>query len=176
MGKSRFSGPIVSAAGFMVDDTLVIDENGTVAADSMSESVLQTATVNITNSQLKNLRATPKTLVNAPGAGKMLQFIDAVLINNGGNNAITESDDNLAVRYENGSGVIVSQAIEATGFVTATAATRTSALAKIDAIVASSNAINKALVLHNTGDGEYAGNAANDVTLTVLVHYRVLTI
>ena len=42
-----------------------------------------------------------------------------------------------------------------------------------DAIVAASGATNQALVLDNTGDGEYGGNASNDTTMTIIVHYGV---
>lgn len=49
----------------------------------------------------------------------------------------------------------------------------TVALPKIDAIATSANSEGEALVLHNTGDGEIAGNAANDNTLTVSVAYIV---
>lgn len=138
--------------------------------------VLQYTTVVVTNAQLKALRATPKTLVAAPGAGKLIEFISAVLVNSGGTNAITETADNMGVKYNDGSGVQVSQDIEATGFIDQTAKTITSALRKVDSIVASASALNKALVLHNTGDGEYGGNAAADVTLTVYLSYRIHTI
>lgn len=138
--------------------------------------VIQVATVTLTNAELKALRATPKTLVAAPGAGKVLEFVSAVLKNNGGTNALTESTDNMAVKFTDGSGAAVSQTIECTGFIDQTAATVTTAQAKIDAIAAYSAAANKALVLHNTGDGEWGGNAANDVTLTVKVTYRVHTL
>lgn len=139
----------------------------------LDASILNYASVAITNAEIKALRATPKTLVAAPGANKFLEFVSAVLVNSGGSNALTESAANLAVKLNDGSGAAVSQAIEATGFIDQTAKTLTNALAKIDAIVASASAANKALVLHNTGAGEYAGNAAADVTLTVLVAYRV---
>jgi hypothetical protein len=34
----------------------------------------------------------------------------------------------------------------------------------------------KSLVLHNTGDGEYAGNASDDAVFDVYVTYRILTV
>ena len=130
--------------------------------------------VNLTNAQLKALRATPATLVPAPKSGR-LKFEFAVLkMNYGGTNAFTETADNLAVRYTDGSGAIVSQAIETTGFIDQTATTETCALPKIDAIVATASAVAKPLVLHNTGDGELAGNAGADNTMEVWVGYRVL--
>ncbi len=142
----------------------------------LDSTVLKSVTVTITNAELKAIRATPKELVAAPGASKALIYLGSVLENLGGTNAITETTDNMAIRYENGTGVIASQTIEATGFIDQTAKTITQALPKIDPIVASATVANKALVLHNTGDGEYAGNAANDVTVKVTTWYRVFNL
>ena len=64
--------------------------------------------------------------------------------------------------------------IESTGFIDQTADTYTSAVQKIDAIVAATGNVNKALVLHNLGGGEIAGNSEADATLKVWVNYRVL--
>ena len=155
---------------------------GATATDDGSKTtynldpMIASVTVSLTNAEIKALRATPKTLVAAPGSGKYLEFISAVIKNNGGTNALTETADNIAVKLNNGSGAQVSQDIEATGFVDQTAATLTTAIPKVDPIVAYASAANKALVLHNTGDGEWGGNAANDVTFTVDVQYRVHTI
>lgn len=139
----------------------------------LDPTTIQVVEVAITNAEIKALRATPKTLVAAPGAGKYLEFVSAQLFLDYGSNALTETADNLAIRYTDGSGAIVSQAIEATGFLDQTADTATNALPKIDAIVAKSGCENKALVLHNTGDGEYAGNAGADTVMRAKVAYRV---
>jgi hypothetical protein len=142
-----------------------------VTSAKMDEVVLKTANVSLTNAMVLALRATPIELVAAPGAGKFLEFISAEIIFDYVG-AYTESADNLAVKYENGSGVQVSQDIETTGFLDATADTKTNALAKINTITAKTGCENKALVLHNTGDGEFGGgNAAN--ALRVRTAYRV---
>ena len=138
-------------------------------------TVLRYATVNLTNANIKNLRATPIELVAAPGAGKWIELISGWLSLDYGSNALTESADNMAVKYVDGSGAAASQTIEATNFIDATADTMTNILPKIDTSVASANIVNKALVLHNTGDGEYGGNAANDTTVKAYVCYRVHT-
>lgn len=144
-----------------------------VTTAKLDVSTIQYAEVSLTNAQMLALRATPITLVAAPGAGKLTEFVSAVLIFDY-TAAYTETDDNMAVKYTDGSGAAVSNTIEATGFVDATADTMTTATAKYDAIVAKSGSENKALVLHNTGNGEYGGgNAANAVR--VKVAYRVHT-
>lgn len=132
-----------------------------------------TQVVRLTSAEIKALRATPKTLVDGI-AGKTIQLVSATLLMDyGGTNAFTETADNLAIRYTDGSGVIVSQAIETTGFIDQTADTVTNALPKIDAIVTVAGSKGKALVLHNTGDGEIAGNAGNNNTMEVAVSYIV---
>jgi len=130
--------------------------------------------ITLTSEQVKALRATPQTLVPALGATKLIEFISATLFLNYGSNVFTESADNMAVKYEDGSGVAVSGTIEATGFIDQSADTITRATPAADAIVAAADALNKPLVLHNTGDGEYGGNAANDSTLTIWTLFRVI--
>jgi len=138
-----------------------------------TENLLRYEYGTITNAEIKALRAAPKTLVAAPDGGKVLEFISLQLFLDYGSNALTESADNMAVRFNDGSGTIVSQTIEATGFIDATADTMTNALPKIDAISAKTACDGKALVLHNTGDGEYAGNAGADTVIRYRVCYRV---
>src|SRR5262245_11370559 len=111
--------------------------------------------VTLTNAQIKHIRATPITLVAAPGSLRWLEFLGAELLLDAGTNVLSESADNLAVRYTNGSGVVVSETIECTGFIDASVDTMTRAIPVKDPIVAKSACVNKALVLHNTGDGEY---------------------
>lgn len=134
--------------------------------------VVQYVDVSLTNAEMLALRATPKTLVAAPAAGSVNEFISISLFFDY-TGAYTESADNMAVRYTNGSGVVVSSTIEATGFVDATADTMVRGVAITDAIVAKTGCDAQALVLHNTGDGEYGGgNAANVVRARVA--YRVV--
>src|SRR3954454_12093238 len=96
---------------------------GVTATDNGSKTtydvtpVINVATVTLTNAEIKALRATPKTLVAAPGSGKVLEFLSAQLKLVAGANVLTESTANLAVKYTNGSGAQVSQTIEATGFI-----------------------------------------------------------
>lgn len=147
------------------------DFNALQSANSGIAGSVQYTEVALTNAEMLALRATPKTLVAAPGASKILEFISAVILFDY-TGAYTETADNMAVKYTDGSGAIVSETIEATGFVDATADTMTTAIAKADVIVAKSGSENKALVLHNTGDGEYGGgNAAN--VIRVKVAYRL---
>jgi len=127
------------------------------------------AEVSISNAEIKALRATPKSLVAAPGAGKVLEFVGAVLIHDYGTNVLTEAGDNLGIKYTNGSGAQVSTDIEATGFVDASADKIINVIPQKDVILVA----NAALVLHNIGTGEFGGNAANDTVWRAKVAYRV---
>ena len=136
---------------------------------------LKFADVVIANVDLKALRSTPKALVAAPGNGKVLEFLSAVLVLAAGSNVLVEATANLAVKYQNGAGVQVSQTVEMTGFIDQAAHQVTYALPKLDPITARTGCENQPLVLHNLGAGEFTGNAANDATLRVKVAYRVHT-
>lgn len=147
-----------------------------VPSNLAAEGFLQFADVTLTSAEVKALAATQIELVAAQGAGSVITFISASFkLDYGGTNVFTEAGDNLAIKYTDASGVAVSQTIETTAFITATADTYTSVQPVIDAIVASAAAENQALVLDNIGS-EIAGNAANDNTLVVRVYYVVQSI
>jgi hypothetical protein len=164
---------VMSGDATLASSGAITVANNAITSAKMSEAVMKVVKVTLTNAEIKALRATPKTLVAAPGANKVVQYVSAILKLKAGANVLTETADNLGVKYTNGSGVQVSEDIEVTGFIDQAANTQTNAPAKKDAIVVSSGAENKALVLHNTGDGEYAGNAAADATMEVYITYKV---
>jgi hypothetical protein len=140
---------------------------------SLAPGLIHTVSVALANADIKALRATPFQLVAAPGAGYMLEFVQAKLLLIAGTNVLTESTANLAVQFTNGAGVQVSQTVECTGFIDQAVNTITEALPKIDPIVAASAAANAALVLHNLGAAEFGGNAAADAAMKVDIAYRV---
>jgi len=163
-----------------IDDTIYIkgsDYAGLFAVSAATTTViLQSfgvlkAQVIVTSAQILALRATPITVIAAPGAGKIIDFISANLQLDYNAAAYAESADNTVFRYTGAAGVIVSQAIESTGFLDQTADTRNSAIAKIDQIAANSACENQSLVWHNTGDGEFTdGNS----TIVIDVAYRIV--
>jgi hypothetical protein len=143
--------------------------SGTVAFTGATtiagQGLVQVTTTALTNAQVLNLRATPITVVAAPGAG----FFNEVI---GGHitfdytAAYTETDDDLVLKYTNGSGASCSETIPGE-FLEATA----DAAQTIVPITALAVA-NAAIVIFNTGGEEFGGgNAANVVTVTV--RYRV---
>ena len=129
----------------------------------------------LTNAELKALRASPKELVVAPGAGRLVEFLGALFHLDYGSEVLTESSDNLGIEYDDGTGEPVCTAIETTGFITASADQIMKAIPIVLAgtVTAAAN-VNKNLVLINTGSAEIAGNASADATMTVMVSYRIL--
>lgn len=138
---------------------------------------LKTATVSLTNVNIKALAATPIELVAAQGAGTLIEFVSAVLtLNYGSSNLIEPSaPDDLAIEYDDGTG---QQIItwDTTGFITTVAdvveiVNAASVGGGAAAVTAAAN-VNKNIVLINTG-GNYAGNAEADTIMQVIVTYRV---
>ena len=144
---------------------------GGMRPGSAADSMIRIDTVELSNVNIKALRATPITLVAAPGAANFIEVISAVLILDYGSEVLTESADNLVIEY-NTSGVDITAAIESTGFIDAAADTLKLVYATITDVSAA-NAVNRAVQLFNTGDGEFAGNASNDTTMTVKISYRI---
>jgi hypothetical protein len=148
------SGPIVSHNGHKA----VVDLTG----------VVQVAAVSITIAQMKTARATPVTLVAAPGAGYVLEFLGATFIYDYAA-AYTESADNLEIRFTNGSGAIASTTLETTGLLDATSdQIRTWKPIATDI----TSVADAALVLFNNGDGEFGGTGS---PVRMKVAYRVHT-
>lgn len=172
-GTATPASSAITVAGGNGIDTSGSSATVTVAIEN---DYLVHASGTISNAEIKALRATPKTLVAAPGAGLVLVFEKLILKLNYGSEVLTESDDDLVVKYTNASGVAVSDVIEATGFIDQSADTVTFGIPIKDPIVAYSSAANQALVLDQDGDGEYGGNASNDTTITYQIWYRVATI
>lgn len=143
-----------------------------VLASMLAEGLHQFAKVTLTNAEIKALQGTPKELIAAPGAGKLIIVHQVYLHLDAGSEVLSESADNLVVEY--GDGQDITGAIEMTSFIDQAADTWMSVLPVAQAAsAAASIGINKNVRLLNTGDGEFAGNASNDATLDVYVSYSV---
>lgn len=166
------------------DMTLTVAGDFTLAvtgATVLPADVLLKTTTALTHDHMDNLAGTPKELVAAV-AGNTIEFISAIFALDYDSTAWTEASapDDLCIRYEDGTGAIVSELLDATGFATATADTvlflaptsdiqagTTGAIAVTEA-----NSTNKALVLDNTGD-EWTNSG--DSQVVVIVYYRLHT-
>ena len=149
----------------------------TIVSANMNETLLKYATVAVSNAEIKALNAAPKELVAAPGAGKVIEFVSAVIILDYGSEVLTEAGDNFVIEYNTGAAVACSEVIETTGFIDQAADTITNAIPVKDVIDAAADIVNKNIALYNlgAGAGEIAGNVTADSTLIVKVVYRVHT-
>lgn len=137
-----------------------------VVSDDLHPNTIQMAEVAITPAQMLACRATPVSLVAAPDAGYLLEFVSATFIYDYAA-AYTESTDNLVIRFTDGSGAIASTTLETTGLLDATS----DQVRTFKAIVTDLTPVaNSPLVLHNTGDGEFGGTGS---PVRIKVAYRV---
>jgi hypothetical protein len=115
---------------------------------------MSVAEVSITSAELLALRATPKTIVAAQGAGKMIVFHQAVILADNGTAYVVGTND-VAFRMANTTGDIVSQTIDTAGLLDSTSDI-VSFVGSIGTDTKSPKADveNTALVLHNTGASE----------------------
>lgn len=141
---------------------------------SPSTQVQQLARIDIPAADIKTLVATPAELVPAPGAGKTVITDGLQLFLFAGTEVLTESSDDLIVKYDNGSGTAIVTTIETTGFIDQAV---DQMMIAVPIVLAGSTILgtneNKNVVLLNNS-GEFAGNASNDASLRVYVQYHVV--
>lgn len=170
-GADPAFGTLTSTGGSVTYTTGAASLNLDVASSFLAQT-----TITLTSAQVKALRATPITVVAAPGANKSIFLIAAQLKSiYGGTNAFT-GPQNLALRYQNGSGTIISNTITGAGFLDQTANEyQIVGISASSTITAATVVENQPLVIHNTGAAEITGNAAGDNTIKVTVTYAILT-
>lgn len=143
-----------------------------LAAGQRIGTVIETV---ISSALVKTLRATPQTVIPAPGAGKFLSFDSGVaVLLYGGTNAFTGAQ-NLALKNISGSGTTVSGAITGAGFVDQTSSMAQPIVPVAGAIYSKANIDNQVIVIHNTGAAEITGNAAGDNKLLIKLYYTTWT-
>lgn len=177
--RSDATGKIIVGQGAGADSVYMsLQGDGSIDGGgnfTLAEDTIKRATATLTAVQVKALATTPIQLVAAPGAGKAIQFLGAVLKMVYGSEVFAEAGDNLGIKYTDASGVQVSDTIEMTNFIDQAANTYTNAVPVKDAIVAATAIENQALVLDNL-NANFSGNASNDGQLIVSVAYRVVTL
>lgn len=125
---------------------------------------LRYADTSVTAAQMDTLNATPVSLVAAPGAGKVIQFMGQVVYNDFVTTAFELGTGTLDVRYQNSSGGLAGQMTNA--FVES-AADAYSTVAPLTCVAL----VNQALVLHASAD--VTAGAGN---LKIRTYYRIVTI
>lgn len=166
--KERYFVEGSVSARALADNAVTADAIAAASIDDtkLSEEVERSATINVSSAELLALNATPKTLLAAPGAGKMIILEGAYIFLDYNSAAYADigASEDLALRYTDGSGEIVAT-VEATGFLDQTADQR-----RWVAPTGFSPAVNAPLVLHMT-TGEVT---TGDSPLVVKLKYRVV--
>lgn len=134
-----------------------------------TSEILKKTSVTLTSAQVKALKATPITLVAAPGADKAVVPVAVnIVVNYGGTNAFTESADDFSIGYAAGAEI---KEIESTGFIDQTNDEwRYITFEHAETFIPEENV---AVVITNLDD-EIAGNAAGDNSVLVELFYRIV--
>lgn len=132
-------------------------------------------TPTITSLQIKSLNATPITLVSAAGSGTIIFPLALITkFNYGGTNAFTGSG-NISVAYNSAGKNNLYASVFTTTQMTSTTTQFYPGVFSW-ASTASTNAENLDLVIYKEASPEYAGNAANNNTITIQLIYSILTL
>jgi Tfp pilus assembly protein FimT len=138
--------------------------------DMVQESSVK---LTLTAAQIKAIRATPITILPALDSGFVYELVGGIAhFKYPGTNVFT-NPQNLSLRYKDATGVVISQAITATGFLDQATSMQTSILALVNAIATKTQANGQAVVIHNVGASEITGNAGADNTIDIMIRYRV---
>lgn len=164
------SGTAVYTVGVALESGVSGDIISMLLQPNAIDSQVIVTDVTVTSAEILALNATPKQLVAAPGAGKILLFEGAQieLIYNSAAYAGIAAGEDLSIKYTNGSGAEVAQC-EATGFLDATA--NAIRYLRPAAAAAVNPAVNAALVLHMLVGEIITGNSP----LKLRVQTRTIT-
>lgn len=170
VGTGGVASTMTASTGILPVNDITVDQKGIVSNNDIE---VRTDTISISSAEMLALAATPKELVAAQGTKNLIEFVSATLFYNNVGVAYVEpsAPDDMAIEYDDGTGIAVTATIDATGFITVT----NDEIRRVPTNVVLTDdleaAQGKNLVLINTG-GEYTtGNG----TLKVSVSYRVIS-
>lgn len=155
-----------------INGSLRLTEGGVIFGDingGVRVAEERFARVTLTSAEILALFTTPKTLVPAPGPGKIVEFLGMTLILDATATAYAGVDagEDICVKYTNAAGAIVSTTLASTGFIDQTS----DQIRTIKPITTDiTPVVNAPLVLHllvgniTTGTGVLYAN----------VHYRIV--
>ncbi len=140
-----------------------------------SAPALLVATGTLTNSQIKNIRATPVLAIAAPGSGKAIIPVSVgSRLNYGGTSAFTAAASQTIALYYSSTSFAASIVVASNTLIANTSSYETFATGGLSAGVAT-NKDNRDLYLINSVATEISGNAANDNTISWFIIYYIWT-
>ncbi len=159
----------------------VLTSNGAGELPIFQTLPVRTATVKLTSSQIKSLRAQPVVIVPAPGANKVVCVLGCFLkLKYGGSNAFVASASQvLRLGYIGISGTaIVTTALANTSITASADRAAFSTINSNTGFVDSGNSVatNSAVVVYNSTATEISGNASNDNVIVVSVVYQIVDV
>lgn len=143
-------------------------------------TALRSVQLALTNAQAKAFRATPVTIVGAPGAGRLIVPVScAISLVYGGTNAFVQggAGDNFSLKYKDGTTAsLMTGGIGAfTQAVTSSISLMVPAVASGSSVnISKANGDNQPLVVHNPAAAELTGNAGADNTFVLNLVYQII--
>jgi hypothetical protein len=155
----------------------VLTSDGTNWTSSPPVDGIKIASGTLTNSQIKNLNATPIALIAAPGSGKVIVVVQAsIKLIYGGSNIFTSAGGaTVSLYYGTSKEALSDDWLTVANLISSVNRFQTLP-GLIDSVNAYSNVENTALNAYNPIASEIAGNAANDNTIAWSIMYFILTI
>lgn len=140
-----------------------------------SAPALLVATGTLTNSQIKNIRATPVLAIAAPGSGKAIVPVSVgSRLNYGGTSAFTAAASQTIALYYTSTSFAASITVSNNTLIGNTSSYEFFATGGLSAGVAT-NKDNRDLYFINSVATEISGNAANDNTISWFIIYYIWT-
>ena len=131
--------------------------------------LVKSVSVTLTSAQIKALAASPQTIVAAVPSSVIKVVSVGLKMNYGGTNVFTEAGQKVALYYTNAAGTKATDAEAATGWIDG-AADQYLMLGVGPSAGTAASVVNTDLVISQDG-AEWAGNAAGDNTVTVVVDF-----
>lgn len=151
----------------------VLTSDGTNWASSAPALLVATGT--LTNSQIKNIRATPVLAIAAPGSGKAIVPVSVgSRLNYGGTSAFTAAASQTIALYYTSTSFAASITVSNNTLIGNTSSYEFFATGGLSAGVAT-NKDNRDLYFINSVATEISGNAANDNTISWFIIYYIWT-
>ena len=151
----------------------VLTSDGTNFVSS-APPFFQTANITLTNTQIKNLHATPITAIPAPAAGQTIEIISTTSrLNYGGNNAFVAGGGATIIAIYSNLAQQAASSVGGNAQLIATANSYQNGSISIKANIAATNCEGLSMVLYNPSATEISDNAANDNTMTFTILYYI---